>query len=303
MLYRPCLIKLIDPDDPENWSYHLREQELPFFITLAHEFLHALNQLERIDKIFRWLKVKNVQELVDKLEKLKQEDLIFDVIFRFNNPKKSEISKTFNQEKQAKNRFQNDLKELIGDYKEYNELILDLLNKIMPIQSFLAIKVNLLNNADILQEKYEELWKNIGVDDSLDEMTVILGSQRKIGSLPSPFIGETTFLQEYYHDDSIISWSHYPAHLINFWQKMPILLEKFYVKKVFSWIGFGLNLSNISSILLEVTPEKMFKHLYQTCYENKKHYKIIKKCLEFKVNNHLLSTPTVIQLINKINRS
>ena len=88
MLYRPCLIRLIDSDDPEKWKYHLREQELPFFITLAHEFLHALNQLERIDKIFRWLKVKNVQELVDKLEKLKQEDLIFDVIFRFNNPKK-----------------------------------------------------------------------------------------------------------------------------------------------------------------------------------------------------------------------
>ncbi len=44
MIYRPCLIKLND-------FYHLREQELPFFITLAHEFLHVLNQLERIQKI------------------------------------------------------------------------------------------------------------------------------------------------------------------------------------------------------------------------------------------------------------
>ena len=59
MLYHPCLIKLVDPDDPENWEYHLREQELPFFITLAHEFLHDLNQLERIDWILNWLKVKN----------------------------------------------------------------------------------------------------------------------------------------------------------------------------------------------------------------------------------------------------
>ena len=55
MLYRPCLIKLVDPDDPNKWEYHLREQELPFFITLAHEFLHALNQLECID----WLIEKN----------------------------------------------------------------------------------------------------------------------------------------------------------------------------------------------------------------------------------------------------
>ena len=44
MIYRPCLIKL-------NGFYHLSEQKLPFFITLAHEFLHALNQLERIQKI------------------------------------------------------------------------------------------------------------------------------------------------------------------------------------------------------------------------------------------------------------
>ena len=35
ILYRPCLIKLVDSDDPKKWQYHLREQELPFFITLS----------------------------------------------------------------------------------------------------------------------------------------------------------------------------------------------------------------------------------------------------------------------------
>ena len=64
MLYRPCLIKLVDPDDPEIWKYHLREQELPFFITLAHEFLHALNQLECID----WLMKKMKSFLILKAE-------------------------------------------------------------------------------------------------------------------------------------------------------------------------------------------------------------------------------------------
>ena len=131
---------------------------------------------------------------------------------------------------------------------------LDLLNKIMPIQSFLAIKVNLLNNADILQEKYEELWKNIGVDDSLDEMTVILGSQRKIGSLLSPFIGETTFLQEYYHDDSIISWSHYSVSSIEFWEKMYVILEKGYVNNILDRKEFGLDFSKIKSVTNKETP-------------------------------------------------
>ena len=81
MLYRPCLIKLVDSDDPEKWEYHLREQELPFFITLAHEFLHALNQLERIKWILDWSKVKNVDEL---LLKLKIEDF-FEKICLLNN--------------------------------------------------------------------------------------------------------------------------------------------------------------------------------------------------------------------------
>ena len=56
MLFRPCLIKVDD-------KYLLREQELPFFITLAHELLHALNQLERI---FEIITTKNEQITLPK---------------------------------------------------------------------------------------------------------------------------------------------------------------------------------------------------------------------------------------------
>ena len=78
-MHRPCLIKLIDPDDSENWSYHLREQELPFFITLAHEFLHALNQLERIEWIFASLGMRTLEALFAEL------NLITSNVFDLNN--------------------------------------------------------------------------------------------------------------------------------------------------------------------------------------------------------------------------
>ena len=148
MLYRPCLIKLIDPDDPENWSYHLREQELPFFITLAHEFLHALNQLERIDLCW------------------------FSSCHYFENS---------------------------------NVTILDNLNAIMPMENFLAEKLGIQDDDVIFNQACKKLW---GSDHFLDEMTVILSSERKIGESEFVFIGETTFLREYYKDNTIISWSH-----------------------------------------------------------------------------------------------
>lgn len=137
MLYRPCLIKLVDSDDPDNWHYHLREQKLPFFVTLAHEFLHVLNQLECIE----WLIEKN-------------ED--------FSSPKSK-------------------------------------------IQDFLFQKMNLRNNTDILKKQYKKLWENDDFDDSLDEMTVILGSKHEIEDNIFKSIGESTFLREYYNDDSIVS--------------------------------------------------------------------------------------------------
>ena len=56
VLCRPCLIRF-------NGRYHLRKQELPFFITLAHELLHALNQLERI---FEIITTKNGQITLPK---------------------------------------------------------------------------------------------------------------------------------------------------------------------------------------------------------------------------------------------
>ena len=75
MLYRPCLIKLAVSDNPSNWEYHLREQKLPFFITLAHEFLHALNQLERIEQYWNSNLVYEYNKTEDLLNTL--DDTIF----------------------------------------------------------------------------------------------------------------------------------------------------------------------------------------------------------------------------------
>lgn len=150
MIYRPCLIKL-------NEEYHLREQELPFFITLAHEFLHALNQLERIQYAIEQL-FKSKDELKD--------DILTDIEER------------------------------------------------LPIQAFLKQKLNISQDNFCLKEEYIKLWQNYNLDDSLDEMTVILKSDRKTKNKITS-IGETTFLQEFYNDPTIVSWAHNSAHDIN----------------------------------------------------------------------------------------
>ena len=165
MLCRPCLIKL-------NGKYHLREQPLPFFITLAHEFLHALNQLERIDKVFSESNFTLDPEFSDKIDSM------------------------------------------------------------LPMQEFLCDKLKILPTDSCLQKEYKELWQNYASDDSLDEMTVILGSNRKISESEEVFIGETTFLQESCQDESIISWTHFEAHNSKCWQQAAPLLEKNYVKEV-----------------------------------------------------------------------
>ena len=186
MLCRPCLIKL-------NGKYHLREQKLPFFITLAHEFLHALNQLECIQKI--------------SLENVK-----LDIFVTKNS---------------------------IEFYKN--------LDSIKPIQTFLCEKLEIEKNSTILKEECTKLWQNDDVDDSLDEMSVILGSNRKIGDNISTFIGETTFLQEYFGDNSIISWSHNGAHDYEFYREgMNILLESEYVECVLN--AFYGNIPELSNI-------------------------------------------------------
>ena len=146
MLYRPCLVKLVDPDDPTNWRYHLREQKLPFFITLAHEFLHALNQLEKIEQYWNLA--------------------------------------------------------LAGEYYRTQD-ILTVLGSKTSMQDFLSQKLQLEDSMGILKNNYLTLWGNENNDDFLDEMTVILGSKRKIDLRRTVFIGETSFLQEFYDDGSI----------------------------------------------------------------------------------------------------
>lgn len=111
------------------------------------------------------------------------------------------------------------------------------------MQDFLANKLNLKDGIGILDDKYLNFWGNEENDDFLDEMTVILGSEREIEDNIFNSIGETTFLREYYNDNTIISWSHFSAKDIKFWKKMIIILEKNYVNEVLK--SFSLKCGNI----------------------------------------------------------
>ena len=137
MLYRPCLIKL-------NAQYHLREQQLPFFITLAHELLHVLNQLERLQEIV----TNHHEEFVGKI---------------IQSPTSNYLA--------------------------------DSIDTILTIQAFLKEKLGIKDDDLCLEEHYKALWQNGEIDDSLDEMSVILGCNRKISPTEEAFIGETTFYE------------------------------------------------------------------------------------------------------------
>ena len=110
----------------------------------------------------------------------------------------------------------------------------------MPMENFLVKKLGIQKNSIIFNQACKKLW---GSDHFLDEMTVILSSERKIGESEFAFIGETTFLREYYKDNTIISWSHCSTNDLEFWQKMPIILEENYVQQIL--IVFGLDQNNI----------------------------------------------------------
>lgn len=190
-LCRPCLIKL-------GGKYHLREQILPFFITLAHEFLHGLNRLEKIESI-----CMDDRMLESFLDPLTQENLL---------------------------------------------------------QEFLRQKIR-VDGTDLIFGAQRKLWENSGRNDSLDEMTAILESKRKISDKEEVSVGETTFLREHYKDPSIISWSHEDAHDIIFWTKnMPLLLKEDYVESVLR--SFSLDPSNIPDFRLET----VFEVKFCTCF-------------------------------------
>ena len=66
----------------------------------------------------------------------------------------------------------------------------------ISMYDFLTNKLDLQKNSIIFQKTCKELWGN---NHFLDEMTVILSSERKISCEKTVFIGETTFLREYYY--------------------------------------------------------------------------------------------------------
>ncbi|MFQ6723137.1 MAG: hypothetical protein ACLRFH_01900 [Opitutales bacterium] len=220
MLYRPCLIKLVDLNDPSHWEYHLREQELPFFITLAHEFLHALNQLERID--ICW--------------------------FTFEGT---------------------------------GENLLSTLDNIVSTCDFLTSKLNLSKDNIIFQKTCKELWGN---NHFLDEMTVILGSGRRIGEAEFVFIGETTFLREYFQDNTIISWSHDSARNINFWQKMSVILNKNYVNEIFESNCFCVCELNMQHVCINLNLNLEIQKNYLFKYNNSLPFKDCIKAIEKNMN-------------------
>ena len=121
------------------------------------------------------------------------------------------------------------------------------------MQDFLANKLKLKNNVGVLSDKYLSLWGDKEKDDSLDEMTVILGRKRQIDLNKKVYIGETRFLREYYKDKSIISWSHESARDLKLWERMRLLLSKDYVTQILSRSKFGLKKSKIA---LQSDPKK-----------------------------------------------
>ncbi|MFQ6723225.1 MAG: hypothetical protein ACLRFH_02365, partial [Opitutales bacterium] len=276
MLYRPCLIKLVDPNDSSHWEYHLREQELPFFITLAHEFLHALNQLERITWILGSLDIETMEEFFAEL------NLINSNVCNENNLV-CNILCLFNKEKLNKYNLLDFCKQLKMQYHRYRqeENSLEVLfEAILPIQKFLAKKLKLQNNKGILETRHKDLWQNKDNNDSLDEMTIILESERKIGEVEFVFIGETTFLREYYHDNAIISWSHFPARDLEFWQKMSAILQENYVQQTL--FLFDLEQNNIQYFYID--EHQSIQEKYYFYKGNSYKYKKLQNYLQNELN-------------------
>ncbi|MFQ6723443.1 MAG: hypothetical protein ACLRFH_03510 [Opitutales bacterium] len=263
---------MVDSDDPKKWEYHLREQELPFFITLAHEFLHALNQLERVKWVLRKFGLKNIDELLLKLN--------FEQICQFND-----LSNVKERE------------EFVLDFEflkeNYENCILAFLDGIIPMQKFLMKYLQLNKYSKLLRQKYKALWQNGSNDDSLDEMTVILGKQRIIGKFEKVFISETTFLREYYKDNTIISWSHDSARSANFWKEMAIILNKTYVGQVLKGNRFGSDKSNIQ----EVYFNKKFLTISKFFYEGVGGYKCLAGIVNKKVNQLIM--PGIVEIIGR----
>lgn len=121
--------------------------------------------------------------------------------------------------------------DLCGDF--FTTGCMETLNDVISIQEFLKVNLGIDNDDKILQEEYKKWWTGNGlIDDSLDEMTVILGKNRKISDNEEVNVGEVHMLREFHSDTTIIPWSHYAAQNAYFWKNGDILLEKDYVISV-----------------------------------------------------------------------
>ena len=172
--------------------------------------------------------------------------------------------------------FYDQLKEKFDNFRTGEITLLStLLEAILSTQSFLVKKLKLKDGIGILENEYLDLWGNRDNDDFLDEMTVILQSNRKIALGKIVYIGESTFLQEYYQDNSIVSWSHYFSRNYEFWNNMDILLKKEYVNGIFEKFNLRKN------ILLQIQVNYAIENFdYMHCFVKYSERKIKKQQMQ-----------------------
>ena len=166
------------------------------------------------------------------------------------------------------------------------------------MEDFLAKKLGIQKNSIIFNQEYKELWGN---NHFLDEMTVILGSERKIGELEFVFIGETTFLQEFYDNNTIISWSHDSAKNIDFWQKMSVILSKNYVNEIFKDNRFGFAGTSVQNVYININQkiEKIYSFKHDNSLPFKNYIKEVEKYIKKNLNYGKTVRISVLSEINK----
>lgn len=231
---RPCLIKLND-------KYEISSNGIPAFIALAHEFLHALNNLERI-------------QYTEK-----------DINTLYTNENFDELDKT------------------------------------ISMQQFLITLLKIPPESLLLQEAYKDNWQNGAFDDSLDEMTVILGRNFKTGENVRTYIGESKFLEEL-NNCHVVALSHNNIIDLEYWLKCRVVIEYSYLTEIAQYFNYNdKDICNVASIVQEnykwqnihgirISPNDrfcLFEYISESLYKTKEPIKIkisLDKALEPFVN-------------------
>ena len=160
------------------------------------------------------------------------------------------------------------------------------------MKNFLIEKLGLQKDNIIFTIECKNLW---GANKFLDEMTVILGSERRIAFRKIAYISETLFLQEFYNDPSIISWSHFAAHSIEFWKKMILILGKSYVNNIITYDKFGLTLSKLR--LFSYQKCQNVNHKYHFEYTNRSDMDVFLQDVENTIKHLMMKSLQKIVLI------